>query len=94
MYRGLASILTRPWGVPNLTRKRQHKVLVALGRAIREARQARGLSQEALALSAEVDRAHLGRVERGDSNAAVLTLAQIANALNLTVSKLMQRADL
>jgi transcriptional regulator with XRE-family HTH domain len=81
-------------GVPNLTRKRQHKVLVALGRAIREARQARGLSQEALALSAEVDRAHVGRVERGDSNAAVLTIAQIAKALNLPVSKLLQRAGL
>jgi len=67
---------------------------VALGLAIREARKARGLSQEALALSAEVDRAHVGRVERGDSNAAVLTLVQIAKALNLTVSKLMQRADL
>jgi transcriptional regulator with XRE-family HTH domain len=80
--------------VPNLTRKRQHKVLVALGRAIKEARQTRGLSQEALALLAEVDRAHVGRVERGDSNAAVLTLAQIANALNVALSKLMQRAGL
>jgi len=67
---------------------------VALGRAIREARKARVLSQEALALLAEIDRAHLGRVERGDSNAAVLTLAQIAKALDLTVSKLMQRAGL
>ena len=80
--------------MPHLTRKRQHKVLVALGRAIREARQARGLSQEDLALSADVDRAHVGRVERGDSNAAVLTITQIAKALNLTVSKLMQRAGL
>jgi len=80
--------------VPHLTRKRQHKVLVALGRAIRELRKARGLSQEALELLAEVDRAHVGRVERGDSNAAVLTLVQIAKALNLNVSKLMQRAEL
>ena len=67
---------------------------MALGRAIREVRQARGLSQEALALLAEVDRAHVGRVERGDSNAAVLTLAQIARALNLTLAKLMQKAGL
>jgi len=80
--------------VPNLSRKRQHRTLVALGKAIREVRLSKGISQEKLALLSEVDRAHVGRVERGDSNAAVLTLAQIAKALNLTVSKLMQRAGL
>jgi len=80
--------------VPNLSRKRQHRTLVALGKAIREVRLSKGISQEKLALLSEVDRAHVGRVERGDSNAAVLTLAQIANALNLTVAKLMQRAGL
>ncbi len=80
--------------MPNLSRKRQHRTLVALGKAIREVRLSKGISQEKLALLSEVDRAHVGRVERGDSNAAVLTLAQIANALNLTVAKLMQRAGL
>ncbi len=86
--------LTRPWGVPNLTRKRQHKALVALGRAIRETRLARGLSQEALALEANVDRALVGRVERGDSNAAFLTIVQIARALDTSVARLIQRASL
>jgi transcriptional regulator with XRE-family HTH domain len=80
--------------VPNLSRKRQHRTLVALGKAIREVRLSKGISQEKLALLSEVDRAHVGRVERGDSNAAVLTLAQIARALNLTLAKLMQRAGL
>lgn len=80
--------------MPNLSAKRQHRTLVALGRAIREARLAKGISQEKLALMAEVDRSYVGRVERGDNNAAVLTLARLANALDMSIAKLMQRAGL
>jgi DNA-binding XRE family transcriptional regulator len=80
--------------VPNLSGNRQHRALIALGRAIREVRLAKGISQEKLALLAEVDRSYVGRVERGDNNAATLTLVRIADALDTTVSKLMQRAGL
>ncbi len=67
---------------------------MALGRAIREERLSRGISQEKLALLAEVDRSYVGRVERGDNNVAVLTLARLADALDLPISKLMQKAGL
>lgn len=80
--------------VPNLSRKRQHRALVALGQAIREARSSKGISQEKLALLAEVDRSYVGRIERGDNNVAVLTLARLADALDVTVARLMQRAGL
>ena len=80
--------------MPNLSRDRQHRVLVALGRAIREARLSRSISQEKLALLAEVDRSYVGRIERGDNNVAVLTLARLAAALDLTVAKLTQKAGL
>ncbi len=80
--------------MPNLSRKRQHAALVALGRAIREVRTAKGISQEKLALLAEVDRSYVGRVERGDNNVAVLTLARLSRALDMSVAKLMQRAGL
>ena len=80
--------------MPHLSRNRQHRALVALGRAIREARSSKGISQEELADLAEVDRSHVGRVERGDNNVAVLTLARLADALDITVAKLMQRAGL
>lgn len=80
--------------MPNLSRKRQHRVLVALGRAIREVRSSKGISQEKLALLADVDRSYVGRIERGDNNVAVLTLARLADALNITVARLMQRAGL
>ena len=37
---------------------------------------------------------YVGRVERGDNNVAILTLARLAAALDLTIAKLMQRAGL
>lgn len=36
----------------------------------------------------------MGRVERGDNNAALLTLVRIADALDVSVAKLLQRARL
>ena len=80
--------------MPNLSRKRKHRSLLALGRAIRELRRANGVSQEKLALMAEVDRSYVGRIERGDNNAAVLTLARLASALDVSIAKLMQKAGL
>lgn len=41
-------------------------VLIALGAAIRRARTGGGLSQEALAVDAEVDRSYMGGIERGE----------------------------
>jgi transcriptional regulator with XRE-family HTH domain len=80
--------------VPNLSRNRQHRALVALGAAIREVRLAKGISQERLALLADVDRSYVGRIERGDNNVALLTLARLASALDMTIAKLMQKAGL
>ena len=80
--------------MPNPSRNRQSPPLIALGKAIRQLRQEKGISQESLALLAEVDRSYVGRVERGDNNAAVLTLLKLAKALGTSVTKLMQKARL
>jgi transcriptional regulator with XRE-family HTH domain len=80
--------------MPNLSRNRQDPSLVALGNAIKNARQSKGISQEKLALLAEVDRSYVGRVERGDNNVAILTLLKIATALEVTLEMLMQQARL
>ena len=81
-------------GVPNPSRRRQDQALVALGEAIRRIRVSKGISQEKLALLAEVDRSYLGRVERGDNNVTVLTLRKLAKALGVSVAKLMREAGL
>lgn len=80
--------------MPNLSRNRQDPVLVALGEAIRRIRLSKEISQEKLALLAEVDRSYVGRVERGDNNVAVLTLSRLAGALDISISELVQEAGL
>lgn len=81
-------------GMPNLSKNRQNPALLALGRAIRSARIAKDISQEKLALLAEVDRSYLGRVERGDNNVAILTLIKVTTALEMTASELLNDAKL
>lgn len=80
--------------MPNLSRNRQDPVLVALGTAIRRTRLSKNISQENLALLAEVDRSYVGRVERGDNNVAILTLSKLAHAMDISLAKLMQEAKL
>lgn len=80
--------------MPNLSQNRQDPVLIALGQAIRRVRQEKAISQEKLALLAEVDRSYVGRVERGDNNVAILTLKRLADALQVTVAHLMAEAQL
>jgi transcriptional regulator with XRE-family HTH domain len=80
--------------MPNLSRNRQDPTLIALGAAIRRIRLSKDISQERLALMAEVDRSYVGRVERGDNNVAILTLSKLTEAMGITLAKLMHEAKL
>lgn len=80
--------------MPNLSSNRQSPSLVALGSALKRLRKRRGVSQEKLALLAEVDRSYIGQVERGDNNAALLTLVKLAAALEVSLAELIQEAGL
>jgi transcriptional regulator with XRE-family HTH domain len=80
--------------VPKLSHREHEKPLRGLGEAIRRLRAERGLSQEKLALVAEVDRSYVGRIERGDNAVALPTLIKIAHALEITVAELMMIARL
>jgi transcriptional regulator with XRE-family HTH domain len=63
--------------------------LIALGAAVRARRIAQGLSQEALADAAGVDRSHMGKIERGERNVTFLNIARIANAVGCKPSELL-----
>lgn len=69
-----------------------NEVLVDLGSAIRDARVELGLSQEVLAVDAELDRSYVGGIERGEHNLTLINLQKIAGALNIKLSKLLQIA--
>ncbi len=80
--------------MPNLTKHRQDPLLVSVGETIRRIRLSKNISQEELALLAEVDRSYVGQIERGDSNVAMLTLSRLARALDISLSKLLKEAGL
>jgi transcriptional regulator with XRE-family HTH domain len=65
----------------------------ALGRAIRELRSERGLSQEAVALDANMQPSWLSHIEAGRRNPAWSTVQRIAAALGVRVSDLARRAE-
>lgn len=67
--------------------------LVSLGTAIREARKAKGLSQEALAALADIDRSYMGGIERGEHNLAIMNLLKIADALGIKASLLLDATE-
>lgn len=53
-----------------------------LANNIRRQRAAVGLSQEALALSAEVDRTYVSQIERGIGNPSLLILSKLCDVLD------------
>ncbi|MEJ5898388.1 helix-turn-helix transcriptional regulator [Aquabacterium sp. G14] len=70
------------------------KSLVRLGAVIRARRLSLDLSQEALADVAEIDRSHMGKIERGERNVTFLNILKIATAIQCRPSDLLKEADL
>ncbi len=64
-----------------------------LGGNVRALRQAKGLSQEELALEAGLDRTYMGGIERGERNVSVLNLCKVAVALELPAAALLEGID-
>lgn len=61
----------------------------ALGRALRQARDARGLTQRALAARAGVGEKYLSRIERQLATPSVHVVVRLARALGLGVDQLL-----
>ena len=68
-------------------------LLRTIGSTIRSLRRERGLSQEALADRADIDRSYMSGVERGLRNISVLNLARVAKALDVTLVELIGPID-
>jgi transcriptional regulator with XRE-family HTH domain len=60
-------------------------------RNLRKARQVKGLSQEALAHEAGVDRTYISALERGVYGATIDMVDKLAVVLNVETSQLLQR---
>ena len=64
-----------------------------IGWNVRRFRVERGLSQERLALEADIDRSYVGRIERGTENVTVAALEAIAKTLGVPVARLFAESD-
>ena len=65
-------------------------ILTLFGERVRVLRQLRGLSQEALALAAGLDRTYVGGVERGERNVSLINIQKIAQALDVSPADLLR----
>lgn len=65
----------------------------AYGAAIRQLRAERGISQEALAHAADLDRTYLSGIERGQRNPSLTNLLKLAAALDVKLSELAATAE-
>jgi transcriptional regulator with XRE-family HTH domain len=75
-------------------RHASHPVVIALGSAIRRCRRERGISQEELAHRSEIDRSYMSSIERGGQNPGIVSVARIAQAMEMTLTELMAEAEL
>jgi transcriptional regulator with XRE-family HTH domain len=73
---------------PNLLPLKKQTSLQVLGERIRQARKKKGLSQEDLALQAEIDRSYMGGVERGQRNLSFKKLCHIAHEIGCDLGRL------
>jgi len=81
--------------VPKVADRSDHeRVLGNLGDAIRIRRQALGMSQEALADAAGINRTHMGEVERGKRNISFMSIVKIATAIDAKASDIIAEAGL
>lgn len=65
----------------------------ALGTAIRELRDKKGMTQEAVAQSAGITVAHLSGIERGQANPSWGAVSSIADALGSSMAEVGRIAD-
>jgi XRE family transcriptional regulator, aerobic/anaerobic benzoate catabolism transcriptional regulator len=81
-------------GAASLVDEAKNPFLVTLGERVRSMRGKRGMARKGLALAAKVSERHLANLEYGVGNASILVLLQVAQALQCSLSDLIdQKAE-
>ena len=57
------------------------------GQNLKRLRLEKGISQESLALSADLDRTYIPSIEKGERNVSITVAEKLANALNVNISE-------
>jgi len=61
-----------------------------LGKRINQLRAVKKMTQEKLALEADLNRAYIGYIERGERNPSTETVAKIAKVLKISLNELFK----
>lgn len=69
------------------------RAVAAFGEALRTARLEAGLSQEALAERAGLDRTYVSGTERGRKNPTLKTIARLSDAIGISIADLMAQSE-
>ena len=73
--------------------KRRDPLLRALGLRVRQLRERKGWTQEALADRADLDRSYIAGIEAGLRNPSFRALARIARGLGVPVAEVVANVD-
>ncbi len=60
------------------------------GNNLKRLRLEKGLSQEKLALNADIDRTYIPSIEKGERNVSIVIAEKLAIALNIPISELFK----
>jgi transcriptional regulator with XRE-family HTH domain len=60
------------------------------GKRLKELRLQKGLSQEALANIADLDRTYIPSIEKGERNVSITVIEKLAKALKVEITKLIK----
>ncbi len=72
----------------------EHRIPRQFGIAVRRLRVSQGLSQIHLAEKAGLHHNFVGEIERGEKLASIVTVARLANALELSGAELLSKAKI
>ncbi|MEG9475704.1 helix-turn-helix transcriptional regulator [Mannheimia bovis] len=69
------------------------KIAIAFGRAIRQLRKQKNLSQEELGFEADLQRIYVSKLELGQQQPSITTIFKLAKGLGCTSTELMERTE-
>lgn len=73
--------------------KKKLSTSAAFGLVLREIRKRRGISQEALALEADLQRNYISLIERGINQPTITTIFKLAAALEMKPSQVIELVE-
>jgi transcriptional regulator with XRE-family HTH domain len=70
-----------------------NEILKEFGNNLKKIRTQKGLSLRALSYECSIDFSDIGKIERGEINITLLTIMQLAKALNVPVVELFGKSE-